>query len=540
MKKFLKFFSIVITITLLASALCGCSGTKDVHTGGKFTYWSTMSSTASQTLTSYNDLMMYQEMANATGTNVEFIHSASGSTGTEAFQILLASGDYPDMIEYNWTSYAGGPEQAISDGVIISLNDYLEEYAPNFYDYMEGEKGKENEYRYKLQSITPSGNYYGFNSLNVGSYKTTAGLYIRKDLLDDWNLDIPQTIDDWDIVFETAKENGVKYPLTGEASIFSITGMASFSPAWNVGKGWYVDNGNIKFGPFEKAYKDYIEKMAEWTKAGYIDVDFITNDYATVEGYMTNGTSIAMFGNIGSGIGKLLPAMAERDPEYDLAACPYPVMKEGDVQSFQWIVGEAADPAIAISVQCGIENEDRYKEAIKWCDYHYSEEGTILKCFGVEGDTFTIEKDENGVEHYVYTDKIMDHEAIGAHSISASLFHFLRPANSPGLNQHDDYLNGFYPYQQQKDALVVWNKNIDSAKEHAVPPLSYTSDESTKKANIEASGTNNLDAAILNIILGKDSLDTYDDAIKQAKKAGYDELIKIMQTAYDRYISILD
>ena len=86
---------------------------------------------------------MFQEMEKATGTKVEFLHPTSGSTGSEAFQILLASGDYPDMIEYSWASYAGGPQQAIDDGIIISLNDYLEDYAPNYYDWLEGEKGKE-------------------------------------------------------------------------------------------------------------------------------------------------------------------------------------------------------------------------------------------------------------------------------------------------------------------------------------------------------------------------------------------------------------
>lgn len=111
---------------MIAGVFCGCGGEKKVNTGEKFTYWGTMVGAASQTITSYNELLMYQEMSKATGTEVEFIHPVSGSTGTEAFQILLSSGDYPDMIEYNWKSYAGGTDRAIEDGVIISLNEYLE------------------------------------------------------------------------------------------------------------------------------------------------------------------------------------------------------------------------------------------------------------------------------------------------------------------------------------------------------------------------------------------------------------------------------
>lgn len=524
---------------MLAGILCACGSEKQVNTGSKFTYWVSMSSASSQTVKSYGELIMYQEMSRATGTEVEFIHPAAGSTGTEAFQILLSSGNYPDMIEYNWKNYAGGPDRAIEDGVIISLNQYLEDYAPNYYSYLEGKKAKENGYLYKAQSISGSGNYFGFANLNIGTFRGFSGLYIRKDKLDEWGIDIPVTIDDWTLCLKTAKENGFKAPLTGTKTLFSIVGNDMFNLAWDVIKYLYVEDDVVKFGPFEKQHKEYVKKMAEWMKDGLVDPDYITNGSTNVEGYMTNGSSIAAFGWVGSGIGKLLPAMAEKDSEYSVVACPYPVLKEGQKAFSQELQPEANGPYIAISSQCGIDNEERYKEAVKWCDYLYSDEGLILKSFGVEGVTYTMEKDADGEQHYIYTDTIMDHEKISAHSVEAALYHFMRPANAPGLNQHSDYLNGFYPYEQQKDAIVVWNQNVEEARTHVLPPLSYTGEEATKKATIEASARDNLDAAISNIILGKASIDTYDDAIKEAKKGGYNELLKVVQGAYDRYAQVI-
>lgn len=539
MKKTKKIIAIVISAVLCLGILAGCGGEKKVQTGSTFTYWVSLPSQTSQTLTSFNDLLMYQEICKRTGTQVEFIHPSAGSTGSEAFQILLSSGDYPDMIEYSWKSYTGGADQAISDGVIIALNDYMEDYAPNYYDYMEGERGKANNNLYKAQSITPGGNYYGFKMMNIGTYRGFGGLYIRKDMLDKWGLDVPQTIDDWTLCLKTAKENGFKAPLTGLKTLFSMTGAEMFNTAWEVGKAFYLDEGKVKFGPFEKNYKKYIAKMAEWMKEGYIDPDYITNDNTNLEGYMTNGSSIASFGWVGGGIGKLLPAMADKDPNYSIVACPYPVLKEGKTPWFQEIQGESQEPTIAISVQCGAENEDRYKEAIKWCDYLYSDEGIVLKAFGVEGETYTVEKDAEGVEHYIYTDKIKDHESIGAHSVEAALYHFMRPANAPGLNQHPDYLKGFYPYQQQLEALDVWNEHIDFARQHVLPGLFFSGEQATRKATIEATGKDKLEAAISNIILGKADIKSFDDAIKQAKKDGYDELLKIYQASYDSYLSTI-
>lgn len=537
MKKFFKLLSAFLALVLSVGLFAACGNNTEIKTGGKYTYWVTLPAATSQTLTSFNELLFFKEMAKATGTEVEFIHPAAGSTGSEAFQILLTSGDYPDMIEYNWKSYTGGPDQAINDGVIISLNDYLKDYAPNYYDYMEGHKGKENGYLYKVQGVSANGNYYGFNNLSIGTYRTFGGIMIRKDMLDKWGLDIPETIDEWEVVLKTAKENGFRAPLTGAESLFSVVSVAeTFNVAWDVAKDWYVEDGTVKFGPFEKGYKDYVKKMREWMEEGYIDPDYVTNSSTDVEGYLTNDISIAAYGFVGGGIGKLMPAMEERNPEYSIVACPYPVLKKGDRAHLQDMGNEAGDPSVTISVSCGKENEDRYKEAIKWCDYLYSDDGMILKTFGIEGETYTIQDDKEGNQHYVYTDKIYNHEELGAHSVQAALFHYIRPGNGPGLNQHPDYLDGYYPYKQQKEAIVKWNENVVEAREHILPPLSYTAEEAGRKASLEAVCASELDGAISNIILGKASFDTYDDVIKKAKKNGYGELLKIQQTAYDRYI----
>jgi hypothetical protein len=132
---------------------------------------------------------------------------------------------------------------------------------------MEGEAGKENNYLYKAASISDSGNYYGFKCLNIGSYKGFYGLYTRKDLLDKWGLDIPQTIDDWTKLFEVAKENGVKYPLTGDKEVVGFIYKDLFNTAWGVGTGFYVDGNKVKFGPFEKGYKEFKSRF-EVLKAG--------------------------------------------------------------------------------------------------------------------------------------------------------------------------------------------------------------------------------------------------------------------------------
>ena len=210
MKKAVKLFALVLALAMVIGSFAGCGGKDEELTGGSYTFWMPLDSAVAQTMNSLGEHQFYKAVNEATGINMNFIHPAQGSTGSEAFQILLASNNMPDIVAYAWggTAYAGGPDTAIADGVIIALNDYLEEYAPNYYNYMEGEIAKEADYIYKKTALSDQGNYFGFRTINIGSYGCFDGLYVRKDLLDKWGFDIPTTIDEWEAVFKKAKEEG--------------------------------------------------------------------------------------------------------------------------------------------------------------------------------------------------------------------------------------------------------------------------------------------------------------------------------------------
>jgi putative aldouronate transport system substrate-binding protein len=50
-----------------------------------------------------NEIEFYKSLEKATGVRIEFQHPASGTSANilEQLNILLASGDYPDMIHYD-------------------------------------------------------------------------------------------------------------------------------------------------------------------------------------------------------------------------------------------------------------------------------------------------------------------------------------------------------------------------------------------------------------------------------------------------------
>lgn len=536
MKKTKKIIAFVGALALIVSAFAGCSDKKEETASeaevNTLTYWATLDSNCQAAgIANYNDLLLYQELEKRSGIHIDFIHPIQGSTGSEAFLTMLTSKELPDMVEYNWASYNGGSQKAIDDKVIISLDEYLEEYAPNYNDYMNGEKGKANNNLYKLQSTTAEGHHYGFNVLNIGDTRIFSGICIRGDLLEKWGMELPETIDEWTAVFAKAKSEGFNAPFTGiNFDISYIGATPSFNNAFNVGKYYYVEDGKVVYAPFQPGFKEYTAQMAEWVKLGYLDEGFVTNDSEKVKGNLTNGVSIAACGNIGGLMGTVNLAMAEKDPSFKLVAAPLPVSEKGGYASYRNMAGEASGLAIAISANCASP-----ETAIGWCDYLYSEEGSILHAFGVEGDTYTVEE-RDGEKHYVYTEKITVPSKSGVNSISEALYKYMLPANHPGLNQHPDYLEGYYELQEQKDAVIFWNQNLEEAKKHNLPTLEFTEDEARAKTDILEIADTELEVALTDIILGKASIDTYDAAIEKAMENGFDKVLEIYQAAYDRYM----
>ena len=536
-KKLTKAIAVLSAACLISTAVAGCgkgdkkevASNNDVNT---FSFWGVLDANVPGSVTDYGDLMLYQEMEKRTGIKIEFQHPISGSTGQEAFLTMISGGDLPDIMEYTWSTYNGGAQAAIDDGLIVELNDYLKDYAPNYYDYMEGEKGKANDYLYKYQATTSEGNYYGFNRLNIGEAREFNTFYIRADLLKKWGMEVPVTIDEWTAVFAKAKSEGIETPFTASNFFTANKGVViSFHNAFGAVAGFYLDDGKVKFGPFEKGYKEYLAQMAEWVKAGYIDTGFVTNKNDDVVGKMANGKAIASIGGIGGSVGKVIPACLAVDPSIEIVGCPYPVANRGDMPTHQGATTEVTGIANAISTTC-----PNIEKAVEWCDFVYSEEGFLLQTFGIEGDTYeVVEKD--GEKHYVYTDKITNPDVSGYASVDEALYAYFLPANHPGLDQHADYLDGYYPYDVQDEALREINKNMDEIKKTVIPPLNYTEEEAEKKTDIEMELYDAFEVAITDIMLGKASIDTFDKAVENLKKDGYNEYLEIMQNAYDRYMS---
>ena len=169
-----------------------------------------------------------------------------------------------------WSSYAGGPAQAIADGVIIDLAPYIEEgLAPNF------KKVLDENPEIAKQVTTDEGQIFCFPAIGEKSVNVTSGYYFRQDMLEKVNMEAPTTIDEWEAVLTAFKDElGVEKPLSGTAANFIGT-SSWIAGAFDMYSGYYVRDGKVQYGFLDESYKDYIATINKWYEAGIIDAEIL-------------------------------------------------------------------------------------------------------------------------------------------------------------------------------------------------------------------------------------------------------------------------
>jgi putative aldouronate transport system substrate-binding protein len=544
MKREMKTLSGFIMLLMFLLLVVGCSGNEasnDVKENGdgektemknpeevsypeKLTYWGELHPNAAQTAQTLNDVRAYQAVEEITGTKVEFKHpSGEGTDITEQFNLMLASGKLPDVIEYNWRTVPKGPDNAIKDGTIIRLNELIENYAPNLNKYLNDNP------EVKKMVTTDEGNIYSFPFLR-GDEKLMVfmGMIIRQDWLDSLGLDTPTTIAEWEEVlkaFKTGDPNGNgkqdEIPLLVQPNDFKNIGP--FVGAYGIHAQFYNDNGTVKYGSIQPQFKEFLTTMNRWYKDGLLDADFAAMDGKLLDAKVTNDQLGSVFGYTGGSIGRYTGLM-EDHPTFKLTATPHPALEEGGISA----TAQKAFPyegyhSVAISGKA--ENP----EAIaKWLDFAYSEEGHMLFNFGIEGESYEM------IDGFpTYTEEITKNP--DGLPMANALGKYIRANYGGPLIQDVRYLEQYLPLHEQKEALDIWGKTAENKIN--MPPTTLNADESDEFNSIMSDLNTYYDETVIRFIMGEEPLDNFDQFVATLEGMGINRAIELQQAALDRYLS---
>lgn len=534
-----RVLAVLLGVSLAATALGACtqkkpttgnsndlqevttSDTYPIQTDAEFRWWSTLPSQVTAYAASMNDTIHKTYLEEATGVKIKFEHPVAGQEAA-AFNILQSTDNMPDLIEYGWAGYPGGPQKAIDDNFIISLNSYIEKVCPNL------RKIYEENPEYAKQMVTDQGNYFEFPFIRSDEKLATYMTYIiRKDLLDKAGLPVPETFDEWETALRAFKAMGIKAPISLRLDNNQLGNFSPFTSKFGfVGNFYHDENNKVKFGPYEESFGEWVKMLKGWYDEGLLDKEFANTDLKRIGAMVAAGENGGIFCTIGGEFGNWLPAIPT-DSGIQYVATKIPAAKRGETPMF----GQKDFPikdSVAISTSC------KNKEvAARFLDFGYSEAGHILYNFGKEGESFTYEDGPRGSHIPTYTPIVVDENQNGGLTVAQGMSKYIRGYLNGPFVQDLEYIYQYYQRPEQKDALEMFE--TDTLK-YKLPILSLTSEEQQRYTDIMTPINTYRQETLAKMISGKMPISELGNYYKQLKDLGIEEAIQIQQAAYDRYL----
>lgn len=323
-----------------------------------------------------------------TGVHIDFQQISASAYETQ-FNLMVASGDYPDLIDGFETNYASGVDNAIEEGIIIDLADMMEEYAPNYLAILQEHPGTEKDTR------TDSGSVGSLYSLKHGGSGPMIGAFTRQDWLDEQGLSAPETYEEYEDMLLTFKDaygctSGLYITKTGVPNDDWLATGYGVKLGGGMTGPWYVEDGVVKCGFLEDGLIDYVTMMNRWYQEGLLSSDFIS-----IEDTMFAPSAAAA---IQEGDAAVWYSFFRQDnswgdnssdPDFEAVAIADAVQNKGDIIPFgnnDSIVDRAGT---AISTAC-----EAPELALQWLDFWYSDQGVILSNYGVEGVSYVLDDND--------------------------------------------------------------------------------------------------------------------------------------------------
>jgi putative aldouronate transport system substrate-binding protein len=506
-------------VVLLACSSAGCRGdnvgegaasgskraTEDEAKLHQLSYWALLNDNAAETITNMADHEVYRYKKAVTGVDATFMHPQSD----EAFNLMIASKKMPDVIEANWIHMPGGPEKYIRDGNIIILNDYIDQYAPNF------AKMLRDKPEMRKMISTDNGLIYAFPFFRRDEdYLTSMGLALRKNWLERLQLQLPETIEDWHTVLKAFKDRDPNHNgLVDEVPLYYKWSDLGFQTAWGIVNEFYQEDGVVKFGMLQPGFKEYVTTLRNWYMEGLIDPEYAIMDEKQRDAKLERdilGAYVQLL------VGQHNDIMGGQNPKFEMMAAPYPVVEKGT-----WpIIGQQS--TLFTGVGAAISGSAlQVQEIVKWLDFNYSEQGYMLFNFGIEGKSYTL------VNHYPKLSEavLQDRALLGRFTLAMDYGPFVRDKRWME-QQVDGTLNG-------ASSLATW-KRAENRKH--LPPVTPTAVESSELSTIMKDIRTYSHAMLDKYVMGIEPMSSYDSFVRNLEDLGIERAIEIQQTALSRYI----
>ncbi len=226
------------------------------------------------------DKIMYPILEEQTGVKVELMLFPY-ETAREKMNILISSGDYPDVIG-GWLL---GENNILTDGMLeglyIPIDELIEKYAPNMQKILEIPGVR--------QAMTlPDGHIYTI-PYAIGEPLVTFLPFINRDWLKAVGMEMPKTTEELRTVLRAFKEkdpngNGQadEIPFSGDPNNLNLGTLAGWFGVNATGAGanpyYAMVDGKLEFSANKEGFKEFIKYFSSLYQEGLVDPEIFTQD----------------------------------------------------------------------------------------------------------------------------------------------------------------------------------------------------------------------------------------------------------------------
>lgn len=535
MKNLKKVSALLLALTVVGLTAAGCSnsdssssssstesGSSESNSSGKLfdetlTVSYMVSESPTQQINEDSTIVNYIKENLNVDLQLQVIPSSDYATRVST---ALASNSMPDMIR---TASVSQITQYAPTGMLLNLDEY-KDYAPDYFGIVDADDriGETNKYRV-------NGGLYGFQQLEAYRVAIAPINAIRTDLLEEANLEMPTT---WEEFYDAMLAIKELHPdMTGFSSRVGTRAMIG-RYAYQLGSGGFsvVDTNNgvyyepeedaYIYGPTSENFKAVIEFFAQAYQDGLLDPDYATMTQETYWEKLSSGRTMSICDN-NSFIGRVFnPALSQIDE--DAAFDIVPPLENEFGQTRQYRYNKDWTEFTIVSSQ--VQNPEKIVQFMNW---FYTEEGRMITNFGIEGEDYDIVDGMPTIKQ----------EIVDANADASDVFSAIQSQLGVGHLGLACYIDET-TYKQVSDPIFIeQGEEIDEWTEEGTvtyaPVYPGLSEEDNSRATTLQSNLNNVfDQEIDKFIIGQRSMDEWDDFVATLEQQGASELAEIYNNAY--------
>lgn len=460
----------------------------------------------------WEDMFLFKEMEKKTNIRFDF-DTPPQANYQETKNLAFASRQLPDVF-FNAQLTPDDEVTYGSQGYLIPLDGLIDKYAPNFKKLMD-----ENP-DIKKSITTMDGHIY---SLPLIIEQPRASVPNRLFLNGDWMKQLgiakePTTTDEfYELLkqFKTGDPNGNGKPdeiPMSSVKMDSLDGV--LLPAFGLlGREVQAVDGKVRFNPVQSEFKEYLTYVHKLFAEKLLDNEMFVQ---TPQQMNAKGQA----NQIGSFINSAPNLVLKIDKVEDMLNHPMLGPLTSPVNSEKMAVKASTIQRGTFAITSG----NKYPEAtMRWVDYLYSQEGSILATTGNKFEWVdeaksqwksTIPQDQNPEE---YRGKLTPDVGGALPLVKDKEFDAKRFIGSaPDWNKMvDEKLN---PYAKQ-----------------VYPDVYFTSEEQKRLNVVKTDITTYVQTMEAKFVVGQEPLSKWDDYVSQINKMGLQDMLDIYQAAYDRW-----